>query len=1119
MKICNLFVHTALASLFLASLTYADPVPLTRNGPVALDKIRVNNPSVLPMTGAWKFKLDRGIMTPIGYRPASGAKIVTASSSKQGCQPEYALLDGDWHWTAENTRSGTWWKVDLGKSVPLSRVSLAWDSERGTYNYKVEGSADNSDWKTLAAGAMPGAGGTIALSNAPAQWLRVSIANSGGGGRRGGASAGLRHVKIFTSENGVEHEWKLPGPSETELQERNAFTQTGFDDSGWDTISVPSNWEMLGYSQPTYNGPDNAVGLYRKWVDVPASFAGKRILWHFDGVNNGAEIFVNGKPVTYHESGFTAFDADVTEALMPGRKNLVGLRVSKNTPSVDLDTGDFWCLGGIFRETYLLALPATHVEDITLVTDLDTNYHDATLQTTLQIQGPPGTTVAVTGKLYQYSGAAARAGKMTASGTTDSSGMATLHLSTPVAAPELWSAEKPSLYYVVFTLDSGRKTVEQVQERFGFRKIEIKDGIVLWNGQPVKCTGCCRHEIWPTLGKALNEEAWTTDLTLMKAANINAIRTSHYNFAQRFLELCDERGFYLLDEIPFCWCDTSDPALKPAFLQRARETLARDKNRAAVLAWSLGNENSPGPNVKAVAEYVHAADPTRLQFASETGPSGCPGVDLSDHHYPSFREMDNIARTAIRTKIPAIITENPHTYYTDRANDFDPGVREMWGEALSNEWSVIWPTKNIVGSFIWEWQDQALAAKTSPSAATGTFKDTVHKGIVDSYRKPRTDLWHVKMEYSPVMTGAREVEITGGKCAVILTNRYAFTDLAELTCHWTALAGEKKLAEGKMHVACPPGSSVAAQIPASAGMDTLRIEFIHPDGRNIYSALPRVKGTSASAPWSRLADGGPLKLDDQPSEIGVGNALMQLTVDKTTGLVQTWKVNGATVMKGGPVINFGEGAPSDSYFFRNSQPPHLKNPTVSAAAEGSSVRINVAGDAVFGDAGEPVAHVNYTLLVAGNAQIDVNWTVQWHSGNAKLRELGMKIPLPDDFNKMRWLRTGTWTDYPADHIGRPAGTASSGDVAFHANHGNTQWMLMSGDKGNGMVLLNSGQPLQARARSSGDATVLYASENVTVPDELARDLLPQHEINLRDGAEASGGFRLAAARIAAQVAK
>ena len=143
-----------------------------------------------------------------------------------------------------------------------------------------------------------------------------------------------------------------------------------------------------------------------------------------------------------------------------------------------------------------------------------------------------------------------------------------------------------------------------------------------------------------------------------------------------------------------------------------------------------------------------------------------------------------------------------------------------------------------------------------------------------------------------------------------------------------------------------------------------------------------------------LADGGPLQLEDLASEIRVSNALMQLTVDKTTGLLQTWQVNGATVLNGGPILNFGESGPRDDHFLYSARPPRLKNPTVSAASEGKSVRINVAGDAILGNSEEPAASVSYSLLVDASAQIDFKWTLQWHSKNANARELGLKLPLP-----------------------------------------------------------------------------------------------------------------------------
>ena len=253
-------------------------------------------------------------------------------------------------------------------------------------------------------------------------------------------------------------------------------------DAGWTNIPVPANWEIEGFSLLTFQERtgklSDDIGLYRRWVDVPASFAGKTVLWHFDGVYDGAEVFVNGRRCGYHESGFTAFDMDVTKALKPGQRNLFAVRVYKTTSTSNLDRGTFWCLGGIYRETYLVALPALHVEDVTVVTDLDANYQDATLQSTVRVAGPAGAHFVLTGELCALDGAKVATPAMSQTGEIGADGSATVNLSAPVTAPKLWNAEKPHLYYVFYRLsDDNQTVVERVQDRIGFRKVEIKNGV------------------------------------------------------------------------------------------------------------------------------------------------------------------------------------------------------------------------------------------------------------------------------------------------------------------------------------------------------------------------------------------------------------------------------------------------------------------------------------------------------------------------------------------------------------------------------------------------------------------------------------------------------------------
>ena len=182
-----------------------------------------------------------------------------------------------------------------------------------------------------------------------------------------------------------------------------AFAAPDASDADWKTIPVPANWEIEGFSMLTYQerpATSKDIGLYRRWVEVPASFAGQRVLWHFDGAYDGADVFVNGQRCGYHESGFTAFNIDVTKAIKPGEKNLMAVRLYKNTSSAALDHGDFWCLGGIYRETYLVALPPLSVDDVTVVTDLDEQYKNATLKSTVRVVGKAGSHFTLSSDLY-----------------------------------------------------------------------------------------------------------------------------------------------------------------------------------------------------------------------------------------------------------------------------------------------------------------------------------------------------------------------------------------------------------------------------------------------------------------------------------------------------------------------------------------------------------------------------------------------------------------------------------------------------------------------------------------------------------------------------------------------
>ncbi len=1101
------------------------PLPLPASAPMPPDLLRAHNPWNLPVTGSWRFQLTHGLINGAKqFVPAAPVSHALTTSSSQGENPPENAFDGspDTRWCANGGSFPQSLQADLGQARHVSGATLLWEFPTDTYTCRIEGRVKGGDWKTLAdETAAPGIGnGPITLTPADVRYVRITVL-----GTSGAHWASLREFQIRTTENGQQVAWHPPVPKTVHLSvaAQNAFTAPSFDDAKWATVSVPSNWELAGYSVPTYDSVDNTVGLYRRVVNVPAAWAGKRIYWHFDGALDGAEVFVNGQKAGYHESGYTAWDIDLTGLIKPGQPNLLAVRVSKTTPSDDAETGDFQAMGGIYRDTSLIAVPQTRMDDIVVRTPLAANYRDATLVTQVHVTGTPGQTVAVTGKLYRRDGHSAGV-SLSGTGSLGQDGTALVAMSAPVTAPALWSAEKPNLYYVVFSMTSNGKPVEQAEERFGFKQIEVKNNVVLWNGMPIKCTGVCRHDFWSDRGFALTEANWVKDLTLMKAANINAVRTSHYNHAQRFLELCDEKGMYILDEVPYCWINdqVKDPAYAPYLLQRGQETVARDKNRPCVLAWSLGNENPNGIDSQRVLDLVNKMDPTRPAFVSGQDPGSIKGQLWKDDHYPGPDSIDRYARD---TKWGANITEHPHTFYEKEVQDYDPGASDLWSETLVRTWDKLWKAPNILGSFIWEWQSQGIADKNDDTTQDFYYgpdhlRDENNKGIVDGYRHPKPEWWIVKTVYSPVVVSARTVSPAGGACTVPVTNHYSFTDLKELTCRWTALGGGSTLQSGVLPIACAPMQSVTASFPAPVGMTTLRLEFLHPDGSSVIAYNLAVDGVPLPAAPAALASGGALTTQDSPDTLTVRNAVQQVTFDKRTGTVQSWNVGGHPLLLGGPTLNLGEAkAGGEQGMYAAKQPPVTTDAQVSAkpGANGAT-QVSVSSTVLAAAGGTTLGTLATIYDIQPNAEMTVRWTLNWTAPDTGLWEEGVKFAVPAGMTRMAWQRDSFFTDYPAGHLGEPSGTTMAGETLFRASKRGLHWMTLTGSNGLGVALLPADLPLVGRANTAATGTTLFASREVAGPHGLSGSWVEAHAIHAVTGKSLSGSFTLRALGASGQTA-
>ena len=1091
--------------------------------PLPPDRLRTESPWTLSLAGDWRFRLTYGRIVDGRFAPSRPEASGFRASSTEGGNEAANAFDGDSNtrWCASSDSFPQSLQARLGPaSRAVGRVEIVWERPATRYTYRVEGGDDGVHWRTLVdRSAEPGTGdASLSMFRSTAvRYVRVVVL---GASDRSWAS--IRELRIHTIEGGRDVVWHPAPPSKASLAHADDFVATGFDDRKWDRLAVPSNWEMAGYSIPTYGSVDESVGLYRRWVAVPASWIGRHVVWHFDGALDGAEIYVNGRRAGYHESGYTAFDVDVTGLLKPGARNLLAVRLSKTTPSIDCETGDYQCMGGIYRDTRLIAVPPTHVSDLTVRTPLSNDDRDATLQVDARVDGSPGETVMVTGAVTDAATGKRLPVRLAGRATVGRDGHTLLALAAPVAAPKLWSAEKPALYYVTLDLQRGGKPVERVEQRFGFRQVEIKDDVVLWNGRPIKCTGVCRHDFWPDKGFALTDVEWKKDLTLMKATNIDAIRTSHYNHAARFLELCDERGFYVLDEVPFCWIGdkVKDPAFGPPLLQRAAETVARDKNRPCVLAWSLGNENPTGVNTQAVHDLVARLDPTRPSFASGAGPNSVKGQELFDTHYPS---PESVVRYVERDSnvAPEVITEHPHTFYSRETQEYDPGASDTWSEGLIKTWDLLWRSPTILGSFIWEWQSQGVA-DPFPDHTTDFYYGLDHmrqennKGIMDAYRNPKAEQWIVKMVYSPVQLPLRTFQPEGNGCVVRFTNRYAFTDLDELAVRWTALKGDVVLGRGLAHVACAPGQSVDAKIEAPAGLTALRLTVDRADGANVTLARLDAPGAPPVAAPAASVKPAPLSVRDGVDTLDVSGATQSLAFDKRTGTIRRWTVGGRDRLREGvPILNLGEAktAKGDRYY-RAKTPPITDEATLTSTSEPDGAVRVVSRSKVRPAAGstETIGTLTVDYTIRPDAEIAVAYRLDWTAPDANLWEIGLRLSLPAGADRQSWSRDAYFTAYPEEHIGAPTGRCGPKDAVFRASKRSLHWLTLVDGSGSGLALIADGAPLVGRASSSPGGTVLYASREIAAagPDDLSFSWFHDHDIHATRGKPLSGGFRLRA---------
>ena len=489
------------------------------------------------------------------------------------------------------------------------------------------------------------------------------------------------------------------------------FYKTDLDDSKWNNIQMPGNWEMLGYGQPEYVNvgfgwrghfdqqppavptKDNHVGSYRREINIPANWDGKRVIAHFGSVTSNIYLYVNGKFAGYAEDSKVAAEFDITPFLKKG-KNLIAFQTFRWCDGSWCEDQDFWRLSGPARENYLYARSKDHrLLDVRVETELKNNYKDGYLNITAKVQG---NTLAYFG-LYDPDGK-----EVIVTGTDNvRNGVAKYQLR--VKNVRKWSAETPNLYtLVVSPIQNGGMYLpyEIVQVKVGFRKVEIKNKQFLVNGQPVLLKGADRHEMDPDEGYNVSEQRMIQDIMMMKRMNINAVRTSHYPNDPRWYDLCDKYGLYVVAEANqeshgFQYGDDA-AAKKPEFakqiMERNQHNVSMFYNHPSIVTWSLGNETVMGDNFLQAYKWIKSQDKTRpVQY--EQARRG-EGTDIFCPMYYPVAASEKYAKDP-NSPMPLIQCEYNHTMGNSGGN-------------LSDYWNLIRKYPILQGGFDWDFVDQAL---------------------------------------------------------------------------------------------------------------------------------------------------------------------------------------------------------------------------------------------------------------------------------------------------------------------------------------------------------------------------------------------------------------------------
>lgn len=733
-------------------------------------------------------------------------------------------------------------------------------------------------------------------------------------------------------------DWKFHWVKDRNLRLTDDFYSVNYDDSGWGSMPVPGMWELNGYGQPVYVNnlyvwrdyfksnppvtPDslNGVGVYRRTISIPANWKGEDIFLHFGSVTSNVALWVNGMFVGYSEDSKLASEFNVTPFVKPGAENQITFRVMRWCDGTYLEDQDFFRLAGVARDSYLFAVPKNRVADIRAVGDLTPDYKDGVVNVALRMAGSADVELTLRDAHGQ---------RVASTTLRRASGDVKAQLS--VAAPQKWTAETPNLYTLTAEVRKGRKLLEVIPVRIGFRNVAVKDGQLLVNGKPILIKGVNRHELDPDGGYVVSRERMIQDIKLMKELNINAVRTCHYPDDPQWYDLCDEYGIYLVAEANIeshgmGYGDRTlakNPAYATAHLERNERNVQANFNHPSVIIWSLGNEAGYGPNFEAAYDRVKQLDPSRPVQYEQAGING--KTDIFCPMYRGYKGCREYADTA--TVKPLIQCEYAHAMGNSMG-----GFKEYW--------DLIRKYPRYQGGFIWDFVDQGLRTTGKNGKQIwgygGDFNKTdasdlnfCDNGIVAPDRTPNPHAYEVQKYYQNIWSSLSSPGM------VKVLNENFFRDLSDVEMRWTLLRNGVPVRTGTVGVLniAPQTTKEVAVNYGAVNRDAewlLNVEYFTKSADGLLPA-----GLRIAADQLRLTDYTPadkgnapagsnqfaaLALTDTESQLSVRGGDFTIEFDRTTGFINKIMFDGVSLLKEGGELtpNFWR-APTDNDFGANLQ--------------------------------------------------------------------------------------------------------------------------------------------------------------------------------------------------------